>query len=1488
MNKRVLGTLLAFLTLITFLPSSIAQAVTEPQYGQAVTLPADSNYVQSLLSEVELNPELYENEDASSTVLGDVKPIEVDIIAQNEIAVYVYDAASKAPLKNANVTINETKTVKASTNDKGYVVFTLENITGQPSDKIPDSVKAGLEVTGSGYRSYKARFMRMNGGQGFRIYLTKDDGTPYIEQMTFDGWDFHNHDFEVTLASGNDMDHEIELSFQAKANNTLCTATMLSNGKTVGTATGTTGATGAVTFKFTDKWCKGEKLKAGDKLTFAVSINNGAKQEFKDNCLKVINGQLSQPADTSNNELNPTGNGLNVTLPNEMPAVGGKNLLVKIPSSGKYKIYIDPSGAAFIGINYDIKDIPGYGNDWKNTPKSELTEKFKKAQKELKKSLEAMNKGLYPKRGADKATSKLIGSFETEFDVAAYGLGRYDAKTGYCNFEMMFCVTASAKYQQTQHFTIVVVPVYVGFDIKGEISGAVDFVTQFKPDNPVSTLKVSFGNAGFVIGLKLELGVYAGVGVKKIASVEARGYGWINPVMTVKNSTTYNVTAGAGLDITAQLLLFKYKKEIIKAKWQLYPKGNTSDFGEYNDIYSDITADMQDSTNWVAVTDEDLANTAELSISCPEGTATVENAAQLKPFVNAALSQSDKDAFGMTNVDNSSQITPQTVKLLENMYSDERIQIVQTPAVTLMFRIITANINGKNVTRLAFSRYVSGTWSAPSIVDVTSANHTNDFNDYNYAVVANGNTVRIAIICGKQSADRTIDNAAKDTRILFTRIAYSSNTSWSQSGTWLVYDTVGKAESYIHDVTVCAGDGNQSYVAFLASQNANPLKKPEIDKLDMTYCMRDDGNGTFRCVGWNKNDWVERSTLYHNEMLLTNELSGIFLHIVIDSHNLNTYVLQKGSNEFIMATGDKGNIITSLRCENNGDGKDRLLFIKDNSIYVQEGNKAPTKLLNAYIPSAQFEVTKLENGAQYIYWLCANDGVDMVGKRVKEYSVECVRKIGNNYSAPYTMVDLQTTASHISGFVNSSKVLDIVYTDITSIDKSQATLYHAKTPAVASAQVNAYVPVEPCLGINRNNDVEVRLENRGNMFLKTVNVSLYKEKNKNGFIAVSTVPFSESNRVKQQTDNDKPALENLLSPGETATYKSKVNIPSSANIKGTVTIYADVSKLTSQSKGDGLTSGGGYLAGGGAVECIDISTELVGTRADENGDNVLAFSCVETSLSPEQISSLQFVEQTPQTAMPVDFGLNDLSMNVDKFTIFKSDDEAEQLLSVTVQNPVVDKVTLTDAGVVGWSHEPVEAELTVDVDGKKLSLGSIDKLQGGSVTATYKLDEILGGDKEYAYMEFAVDPQPISGIAKAEEFDSYDNAVLFGEKPFPIIDDVVDANYDPITRTYEDWLREKEEQDLLSPSSGLQPDTVNPDNPNQFIGGSDGWGDVVTPTDGTSVDGASADNASADETPIAAATVLPPQTADSINPSGFLLLTAAVITLGVLRRRRRN
>lgn len=110
----------------------------------------------------------------------------------------------------------------------------------------------------------------------------------------------------------------------------------------------------------------------------------------------------------------------------------------------------------------------------------------------------------------------------------------------------------------------------------------------------------------------------------------------------------------------------------------------------------------------------------------------------------------------------------------------------------------------------------------------------------------------------------------------------------------------------------------------------------------------------------------------------------------------------------------------------------------------------------------------------------------------------------------------------------------------------------------------------------------------------------------------------------------------------------------------------------------------------------------------------------------------------------------------------------------------------------------------------------------------------------------------------------------------PDPDPVVTIGESTITRTYEDYLREQAEKDLMAPSSGLQPDVaVEPKTggngstipPKATSTEADhGLGDTVPATDGT--------------TP-----VMPPQTGDSGTAVGFVMIAAAMCVLAVRRRR---
>ncbi|MEG0665454.1 twin-arginine translocation signal domain-containing protein [Gordonibacter sp.] len=558
----------------------------------------------------------------------------ITVFKRWEIPIIFYDVSTSphAPVGSATMNVHSWSTGKDTgalvANQEGYVVLDARSMCEKPNDDGTYSFSGSLLVSKAGYRTYETGLAHFTSGVEVDAATEPDDGTPYLQCVTFDDWDIqYAKQTGFTRSVPNDADHTFLVKL-AGGNLASSTVTVYqASGHEVGSVSPNKNADGTYTAQFTGRYLGVSKeacLDADSPVFIKVVLGSSTltatttmvvEEAFFETAVMRkktdadIFSWLAAVIPTKDEIVSEMpeiqGSGISIHIPNTVPVLGGQDVSLPIPGCF-VSLSIDPSGLYMLMVEYSgSKSLYETGRagagDWKTA----------NAKNTWDKALTEFNdyRDTYSKDNLDwlynpPQSKKFFGNFD--FTLSA-GLGIVLRKIGteadklkeaYPGFDYLLegglvgYVSLGLSFTYTWQFFISgFFPVFIqfGFALNSKITVEGQLFAWKHQSGEMYPLGITPNKtavpdaSGLVWKSDLGITLSIGIGIAGVASVSLRGcamfiytlsYFFHDPYKgtTLESShgnPRHRVVFSLGVDICVQILLFKFSCPLAYGSWTL-------------------------------------------------------------------------------------------------------------------------------------------------------------------------------------------------------------------------------------------------------------------------------------------------------------------------------------------------------------------------------------------------------------------------------------------------------------------------------------------------------------------------------------------------------------------------------------------------------------------------------------------------------------------------------------------------------------------------------------------------------------------------------------------------------------------------------------------------------------------------------------------------------------------------------------------------------
>ena len=452
-----------------------------------------------------------------------------------------------------------------------------------------------------------------------------------------------------------------------------------------------------------------------------------------------------------------------LTLPSSWPVVGGAKLSLDLPLF-PLDIILDPQGGFGFALgtdtiflryrhkNFDPNDWCFMSRETLEEYRGRTTGMFMDAFKRYDRALDAW------KDKTGKTHSPTFGGVDSRVDFGIQITGNYDYDEELYLGDAVLAAELLFKFVKGKQFVFGPVPVFISLDFSSVTTVSILLPLSMRPwsslpdpslGKMLSTISLrepneKEGGFGATIEEKLTMGISLGLGVSGLISVAARGYGFVSVTFEFVDTLpdpSYGfphrkVSAGVGVQVVVQVLLFKGTFDVAKKVWKrVYdnwpapPKDDeakaTSLLAASNDgvellgadvVYSDATEEMQ------MVTDGEMCGVAEFTAAVSRGglarASYTNESATGKAILESDLGfdevyerrmgdvslqddegkDGDEDDGWILLYDPTDGVRPNIEKVIfSDVISDPRVKLVVVDGVRYLCRIVAVDVNGSAV-----------------------------------------------------------------------------------------------------------------------------------------------------------------------------------------------------------------------------------------------------------------------------------------------------------------------------------------------------------------------------------------------------------------------------------------------------------------------------------------------------------------------------------------------------------------------------------------------------------------------------------------------------------------------------------------------------------------------------------------------------------------------------------------------------------------------
>lgn len=473
---------------------------------------------------------------------------------------------------------------------------------------------AEVYVTASGKRNFESHALHLTAGEGRNIYLEEDDGQSYIQYMDFRGVDILHETETVYTTDANDANQQFKVGIHTRSGHGGTFSVIYTEADTRVARTVEKNVSGTadkvVELDLTDRWCS--MLEPRMAVTTAFAENGSSVSEAHTTGVAVKPAAVKSPLPTLPGSQVLPGSSAMLNIPLDLPLL--KNLQVgfnfpsEILDSVPVSFVVTPEGYFSLGISVtksqEFKD-DATQETWKTTNSLETRDAMEKLI-DNRETLTSLAQQGIQKRTDSKANFLDLSKMAFRFNFTAMVTGTVDPDVTeqYYNgaLDVFVSVAGDATVSFCEPFMLGPVPVYAGFDFSVGLMFGVNVGFKFKTDNLNAIKFDAWRDFEFdrekldiVLSPRMSIGIYGGVGVKKVLGFYIRAYA--GAVLAVHyrpaadgNKLAASASINIGVEGVLELLFLKFKATFVDKTW-------SGDTAATKMVSASATALRQDTTD---------------------------------------------------------------------------------------------------------------------------------------------------------------------------------------------------------------------------------------------------------------------------------------------------------------------------------------------------------------------------------------------------------------------------------------------------------------------------------------------------------------------------------------------------------------------------------------------------------------------------------------------------------------------------------------------------------------------------------------------------------------------------------------------------------------------------------------------------------------------------------------------------------------------------
>lgn len=537
-------------------------------------------------------------------------------IAVGDMGTFNAEDQTLRPISGSTVTIRSYYNggeVTGVTDESGRVVF---DISGLAEKVSPDSAEAedsngkkleycfngSITVTREGYRDTYIPLLRFRSVSALiaptRVFK---EGEPYLRQLSFDRWDLQYSKASFIASSDNNETHAFVADVWVPAGKTvkfrLYCAAEKEDGKTEAKEIESATFRGAGDGGFRSVRVEGKFL-CPDYSNEAIPVDSKVcvSLECDGSTATIVSGmEVNEPpfVDDTDGEISITPEthvtgeeGLSIaTLPESgLPApLAGSSFSIWKPSFERVMFDFSPLGYIMFGLKIGSLNMANDGgvldaDSWKHQPKQNAKQQFERICKEQQEAISAVGKMYEPDSETGK---KKLFSHECSREITLkggfqmYAQMKYDWGSDEWSGDLNAVIGAGIDASWTIQMVVVVVPVYITFELGAQVSAGLKFAMRSHGSGLAKIVNNAIYNtdeSGASVALTISVGLTLGVGVAGVLCAYIRGAGYITCTVMYQASSESGdprFRLGVGLEATlgVQILLFSWNGTIWSQDW---------------------------------------------------------------------------------------------------------------------------------------------------------------------------------------------------------------------------------------------------------------------------------------------------------------------------------------------------------------------------------------------------------------------------------------------------------------------------------------------------------------------------------------------------------------------------------------------------------------------------------------------------------------------------------------------------------------------------------------------------------------------------------------------------------------------------------------------------------------------------------------------------------------------------------------------------------